>query len=326
MEGLMTPVKLILVAATGLLSLAAFVPTASAQATRTWVSGVGDDVNPCSRTAPCKTFAGAISKTATGGIINCLDQGAYGSVTITKTMTISCEGVTAGVLHSATNGIIVNASATSVVILRGLNIDGSPPTAPGLNGIRFLAGAALYIENCQISGSNSASPNGNGVMFAPSGASKLQINNSHISDNGLVTSGAGVQIAPSGTGSAEVIIKNTEIVNNSVAVRADSTATSGKIDVTIVNTSATHSRFHGVVAIGGNGPVKMMLDGVVASNNAGEGIRIVGPNANLRVGRSTINNNGVGITQSGGSIRSYGTNQFNGNTDDGVIPIVDLMR
>ena len=36
---------------------------AQAQATRTWVSGVGDDVNPCSRTAPCKTFAGAISKT-----------------------------------------------------------------------------------------------------------------------------------------------------------------------------------------------------------------------------------------------------------------------
>jgi len=36
-------------------------------------SGVGDDANPCSRTAPCKTFAGAISKTAAAGEINCLD-------------------------------------------------------------------------------------------------------------------------------------------------------------------------------------------------------------------------------------------------------------
>jgi len=326
MEGLMTPVRVIFAAAAGLLSIAAFSQTASAQATRTWVSGVGDDVNPCSRTAPCKTFAGAISKTATGGIINCIDQGAYGTVTITKSMTISCEGVTAGVLHSATNGIVINAAANSVVILRGLNIDGSPPTAPGLNGIRFLAGAALYIDNCRIYDSGGAAPNGHGVLFAPSGASKLQINDSYIAGNGAATSGGGVQIAPTGAGSADVVIRDTEIIENTVGVRADSTNTTGKINVAISNTSATHARFHGFVAIGPNGPVKMMLDGVVSSNNAGEGIRVVGANANLRIGRSTISYNGVGMTLSGGNIRSYGTNQFNGNTDDGVIPIVDQMR
>src|SRR3981189_3235913 len=80
---------------------------AQAQATRTWVSGVGDDVNPCSRTAPCKTFAGAISKTATGGEINCIDPGGFGAVTITKSISIICTGVQAGVLVSGTNGIIV---------------------------------------------------------------------------------------------------------------------------------------------------------------------------------------------------------------------------
>src|SRR2546422_2828997 len=69
---------------------------AQAQATRTWVSGVGDDVNPCSRTAPCKTFAGAISKTAAGGEIDCLDPGGFGAVTITKSLTIDCNGVTGG--------------------------------------------------------------------------------------------------------------------------------------------------------------------------------------------------------------------------------------
>src|SRR5450432_4615171 len=86
-------------------SMAAFASLASAQATRTWVSGVGDDVNPCSRTAPCKTFAGAISKTAAGGEINCLDPGGFGGVTITKSMTISCEAGTAGVVVAGTNGL-----------------------------------------------------------------------------------------------------------------------------------------------------------------------------------------------------------------------------
>jgi hypothetical protein len=61
---------------------------AQAQATRTWVSGVGDDANPCSRTAPCKTFAGAISKTAPGGEIDALDPGGFGALTITKSITI----------------------------------------------------------------------------------------------------------------------------------------------------------------------------------------------------------------------------------------------
>src|ERR1700704_5666745 len=94
---------------------------ASAQATRTWVSGVGDDANPCSRTAPCKTFAGAISKTAAAGEINCIDPGGFGAVTITKSMTIDCRNTEAGVLVSGTNGIIINALSTDTVVLRGLD-------------------------------------------------------------------------------------------------------------------------------------------------------------------------------------------------------------
>src|SRR3979409_2011043 len=82
---------------------------AQAQATRTWVSGVGDDVNPCSRTAPCKTFAGAISKTATNGKINCLDPGGFGAVTITKWIEIDCLQFPGGILNAGQNGVIVNA-------------------------------------------------------------------------------------------------------------------------------------------------------------------------------------------------------------------------
>src|SRR5436305_14565865 len=115
----------------GALSAISFVSPASAQATRTWVSGVGDDANPCSRTAPCKTFAGAISKTAPSGEINVLDPGGFGGVTITKAITIDGGGMLSCVLVSGTNAIIVEAGANDTVVLRGLDIDG---LGTGLDG------------------------------------------------------------------------------------------------------------------------------------------------------------------------------------------------
>jgi len=105
-----------------ILLVAGFATIANAQATRTWVSGVGDDANPCSRTAPCKTFASAFSKTATGGEIDALDPGGYGAITITKSITINGTGQIAGVLAAGTNGIVVNALSTDRVILRDLSI------------------------------------------------------------------------------------------------------------------------------------------------------------------------------------------------------------
>src|SRR5437762_8730468 len=102
----------------------AFASMAQAQATRTWVSGVGDDVNPCSRTAPCKTFAGAISKTAAGGEIDCLDPGGFGSVTATKSIIFDGSGTFGSILSSAVTGINVN-GAGIVVRVRGLSINGA---------------------------------------------------------------------------------------------------------------------------------------------------------------------------------------------------------
>jgi hypothetical protein len=129
-------------------SLAAGLATvAQAQATRTWVSGVGDDANPCSRTAPCKTFAGAISKTATSGEINVLDPGGFGGVTITKSISIIADHVEAGVLVSGTNAIVVNAPANATIVLEGLDIEG---LGTGLNGVHILAGAVVNINRCSI--------------------------------------------------------------------------------------------------------------------------------------------------------------------------------
>lgn len=124
--------------------------TAFAQATRTWVSGVGDDVNPCSRTAPCKTFAGAISKTAAGGIISVLDPGAYGAVTITKTITIDGGGTEGSMVASGTNGVVVNTASGDHVTLRNLAIFGG---GTGLTGIRVIGSSGnVTVQHVTVNG------------------------------------------------------------------------------------------------------------------------------------------------------------------------------
>jgi hypothetical protein len=133
------------IAAFGLASLA-MIATAQAQATRTWVSGVGDDANPRSRTAPCKTFAGAISKTAAGGEISVLDPGGFGAVTITKSITIGGP-IEASILATGTNGIIINAAATDDIYLRNLNIEGA---GTGINGVRVLQARNVTLQDMNI--------------------------------------------------------------------------------------------------------------------------------------------------------------------------------
>ncbi|MES2033620.1 MAG: right-handed parallel beta-helix repeat-containing protein [Pseudomonadota bacterium] len=294
---------------------------AAAQATRTWISGVGDDANPCSRTAPCKTFAGAISKTAAGGEINCIDQGAYGAVTITKSISLICVGVTAGVLHSSTNGIVINAAATDVIFIKGLDINGAPPSSPGLNGIRFLAGGSLYIDDTVIRGALAASPNGNGVLFAPSGASELFITNSTISNNGTATTGAGVLIQPTGTGSAKVVLDGVSLIDNrNFGFQVNTTGNTGAgVSVSIEN-SKISGGVQGVQIFtpAATTSATVLINGSVVSANT-VGIIANGAAAKVRVGTSTITNNGTGVVALGGSaINSYGDNRLDGNGTNGT--------
>jgi Right handed beta helix region len=167
---------------------------AQAQATRTWVSGVGDDANPCSRTAPCKTFAGAISKTATAGEINVLDPGGFGGVTITKAITIKSDHVEAGVLVSGTNAIIVNAPATANVILEGLDIEG---LGTGINGVQVLAGSVSVVR-CTIHGFTQNAVNATGTSRV------------RIEDSRLTNSNGGLNMAAN----TSAIVQNTVIDKN----------------------------------------------------------------------------------------------------------------
>src|SRR5215475_10276972 len=157
---------------------ALYTAPAHAQATRTWVSGVGDDANPCSRTAPCKTFAGAISKTAPGGEINCLDPAGFGALTITKAINIDCRSVSnGGVLVTGTPGITVAAGPADKVTLDGLDIFS---TGTGTNGVNFISGLTLIIRNSRIMNFTNAGVN---VASNTAGA-RAVIQNSLIAFNG----------------------------------------------------------------------------------------------------------------------------------------------
>src|SRR5215204_3293140 len=166
----------------------ATVSIAQAQASRTWVSGIGDDANPCSRTAPCKTWAGAISKTAACGEIDALDPGGFGAVTITKSITLDGSGTFASILASLTNGIIVNALSTDVITIRGLSINGF---CNGINGMNILSAKTVNVIDCTIFRFNT----GNGITVNDANGVNLNVRNSVIRDNTLdginTTSSAG---------------------------------------------------------------------------------------------------------------------------------------
>lgn len=293
--------------------------TASAQATRTWVSGVGDDANPCSRTAPCKTFAGAISKTAAGGEINCIDAGGYGAVTIVKAMTIDCANVEAGVVVAGTNGVIVNAGANDIVVLRGIDFMGTI-SVPGLNGVRFDAGAALHIEKCLIREFLAAGTNGFGILFQPSGASKLFVSNTTLSNNGTGATGGAIRIKATGAGSVRASLTNVLMHNNVTGLSVDGTGTTGRSDVNLTNSVSSGATATGVSAVtpgSGGGVIALIIDRSSIANNV-TGVSSTGPLSNVILASSTVTGNTTGLTISGGAIFSYKNNNINGNLTDGA--------
>ena len=285
--------------------------------TRTWVSGVGDDVNPCSRTAPCKTFAGAISKTAAGGEINCLDSGGFGALTITKSISVVCEGVVGGVLVSGTNGFLINAAATDVVVLRGLDFEG---VGTGLNGIKFLSGAVLHVDNCRIR--NFTTVGGWGILFTPSAAAELYVTNTIISRSGLTSDGGGILVKAAAGSTSKATINQSNVQNNLFGIKADGTGSAGGvINMTIRDTASAGNTSNGIVGTtpAGGAAIVMIVDRSESSHNAGFGIVADGAATTIRVGASSITGNATGVGATNGAVlRSYKTNEIDGNTSDGT--------
>jgi hypothetical protein len=303
---------------------------ASAQATRTWVSGVGDDANPCSRTAPCKTFAGAISKTAAGGEINCLDPGGFGAVTITKSITIDCTGTFGSILASSTTGVLVN-GANIVVVLRGLSINGGTPAFPGVNGIRFIQGTSLIVQDCLIQNFGSASPNGFGIKFEPGNLAELYVTNTLIDNNGTAASGGGILIQPTGVnGGARVQIDNVRLQRNPRAgLRIDTAnnASTASVFVSIANSQVSHSTTGiAILTPVGGAAARLMVDRTMITDNT-TGMDGNGNFSRTFVSNSTIYRNTTGLLiQFGAQISSFGNNVLIENNTNGAFtaPVLPL--
>jgi len=270
----------------------------SAQASRTWVSGVGDDANPCSRTAPCKTFAGAISKTAAGGEIDALDPAGYGAVTITKAITIDGGGgQVASVLVSGTNGIVVQAGPSDTVILRNPRING---IGTGINGIRFLAGKALSVESCDIFGFTT-----NGIDIATAGG-KVFVTDTVINNNG------GVGVSVQSTALTTVSINNSRFELNNNGITAGSNS-----KVSVTNSASYGNASVGFLAAAGSGTADLNISNSTSANN-NVGIQAGGAagTSTIRLNGVSIHGNSIGIANgSAGTTRSFGNNF---NSDSGA--------
>lgn len=313
--------RLVLAIAIAVVAVAVWsAPEVQAQATRTWVSGVGDDVNPCSRTAPCKTFAGAISKTAAGGEIDCLDPGGFGAVTITKSITIDCTGTFGSILASGVNGVNVNDSASGAprtikVHLRGLSINGA---GGGLIGVNFTSGAVVTIEDTVIFGFNAGS--GRGVFASGNNLAgafqQLAIRNVVVRDNGQgIAGGGGVVVgavfpaAPS-AGVIRATLHNVDAVRNNIGLRVSASS-----DVTTKSSNISHNTSFNVLAFTSGGSAIVNAEDTVFSESiAGTGAHSEGSGAIIRMSRCTITANNIGLASvNTGAILSAGNNLNQGN-------------
>ena len=281
--------------------LAAATP-AFGQATRTWVSGVGDDANPCSRTAPCKTFAGAISKTAAGGEINVIDPGGFGAITITKSITIDGLGPMASILAANVNGVTIN-GAGIVVNLRNLTINGANTTLG--NGIRIINAAAVNIDNVVIENFGGTGNNGHGITIETSAANTaVNISNTRIANVGA----QGIRVQPTG-GNVRLVVDRTQVVRPA----SDGLALVRNVAAAVSNSSFTHSVSGAGIAIGESTAAARISNSLMANNVFGIANGITTASTTLVYGSVVTGNTSQALRNFSGSITSLGNNMIRGN-------------
>jgi hypothetical protein len=272
---------------------------AHAQATRTWVSGVGDDANPCSRTAPCKTFAGAISKTAAGGEISVLDPGGFGAVTITKAITLDGDGTLAGILAATVNGIIVNAGVNDVIVVRSLSINGTSGASIGLNGIRYLAGKHLHVEKCSIEGFSQV-----GIDVAIGVADVSETSVTDTTFNAINGTAIRQSITGGGTlGHAQITNVKINHVGTGIDIQAG--------NATVANSAISHCAADAIKATNAS---TVNIAGVVIDNNNGSGINASSNGSTVNFANCDIFNNNTGVSiVAGATGNRFGNSRVFGN-------------
>jgi hypothetical protein len=283
---------------------------AEAQATRTWVSGVGDDANPCSRTAPCKTWAGAISKTANGGEIDALDPGGFGALTITKSITLDGGGgQVASTLVAGTNGLNISAQPNDVVIIRNLRLDGllgngGNPANAGQQGIRITGGREVTIQNTNIFGFAL-----NCIDIEPTAVLLVAISNSSV-DN---CAGAGILVQPSGGANVNVSIDRLLAFNTANGILVNGTS-GGTTQVQVLDSNITGNATSGVTAQTTSAVTNLFVHNSMISRD-GTGVISNGAQASVLLSQTVITGNTTAAMSSlnGGSLFTYHNDPVNAN-------------
>jgi hypothetical protein len=292
-------------------------PGGSSPTARTWVSAtLGSDANPCTRSAPCLTFAAALALTTAGGEIDVLDPGDFGPLTITQSVSIQgYEMGPSGMTPSGAYGIVINAGANDVVDLRGLSFNGAG--AAGVSGVVFNSGARLHIQNCVFQGFGAA-----GIVFSP-GTGSATTAEMDVQNTTIVANGGGVQVKPTGGVAAHVRLSGVELSNNiGGGLKADGTGGSGAITLAIADSATSFNGVNGINAVSGQGNVTITMMRVVVAANGATGVQsnqASGGMASVTIGESTIFGNSVGMAAlGGGGLLSYGNNQVTDNATNGA--------
>jgi len=301
-----------LVSAGALLAVAMLVGTpASAQQARTFVSGLGDDASAtCSQTAPCKTFAGAIAKTAGGGEIHCLDSGGYGNVNITIPVLIDCSGATGGITVAGLNAVVVNTGGP--VVLKGLDLNGLQSVG---NGVKILQGT-VTIDHCLITNFGGG-PASNGIFVNNTAGVSLTVSHCLIVNN----TGAAIWVKPfSGASDVEVAFEDVHAAHNGFGLVFDGTGGgTGRIYGTVSDSALDDTAHNGVTVSNTNASnISIKLENVQVTGGVW-GLVASGTNAGMIVGGARITGNTTGLSATnGGLLYSYGDNRVNGNATDGA--------
>jgi hypothetical protein len=296
---------------------AAFTTGGDPPNSRTWVSGAsGSDSNPCTRVAPCLTFAAALAQTPAGGEIDVIDPGDFGPVTITKSVSIygDAPGVAGLIPFPGTSGIVISAGSSDVINLHGLVFDGV--NASGTSGVVFTSGARLNVNQCVFQGFTTS-----GMTLSPGvgGANTTLI---AVQNTTILSNATGILIQPAGGIAANVRLRRLHIDHNfGDGLRVDGTGGSGAINVAITDSSANFNAGNGIDAVSGPGNAAVDVMRIVAASNGSAGIQAnqtSGGIASVTVGSSLLRKNAIGIQATGGAgLLSFGDNHVTGNASNG---------
>jgi hypothetical protein len=285
---------------------------AAAQNVISWVSGVGADANPCSRTAPCLTFNGALAKTNSGGQINCIDDGNYGAVTITTSLTIDCDK--GSIIASAGTAVTVNILSTAVVYLRGIRIDGV--SANTSSAVTIVGGGKVYLDNVSVRNFL-----GDGVVATPNAATQLYITDSTISNNRNSAAGGGLLVVPAANVTTSIVVTGSMFEGNSSAgIRLKTAGTTTSAIALKVRDSTISGNANGIIvtAPAGAGTIAVGVQDSELARNTTYGVVVNGVRGQAVVTNTTITGNAAGVLgTASGTVVSTGDNAVYGNSNNG---------